>query len=328
VQLQNLPRGKINTDEMIADVMRHGYPAIELLYPGKIMDNLSACIRGVFVPAAGHEMLVVDYSAIEARVLMWLANETKGLKEFQISDRGEDEDIYVKMAQRIYEDKTLTKKKNPDKRMLGKQTILGAGYGMGHVKFQATCAGYGIILSEEEASRIINLYRSTYFNIKNYWYDTERAVLEAFNTPDKTIVQGRISWEYDTKRNIIRCSLPSGRILTYHRPKIAENKFGGKSLSFMTEVTSQWVRRDVYGGMLVENVTQAVARDIMAYSISGLEYAGFPVLMHTHDEIVSQQPIGENRLQEMKNIMCAISIWAHGCPIEAEGFVCTRYKKG
>ena len=328
VQLQNLPKGKINTDKAIQDINKWGYPAVEIMYPGKIMEVLSACIRGLFVPAKGKEMYVVDYGAIEARVVMWLAGEQQGLAEFKATDAGTDEDIYVKMAQRIYGDLSLTKQNNPGERQLGKQAILGCGYGMGAEKFKATCAGYGINVSDDEAQRIVNLYRSTYFNVKNYWYDTERTMLNAFNAPETICTLGHTKWIHRKDRDAIFCMLPSGRILTYMRPEMRENKFGNMGMTFMTEITGQWIRRDTYGGLLVENITQAVARDIMAYSIPKLEVAGFPVLFHVHDEIVSERPVGENRVQEMVDLMCEIPNWATGCPIVGEGFITQRYKKG
>ena len=329
VQLQNLPKNKaeVDTDVAIDTLATHGYPAVEMIYPGNLMEVLSSCIRGLFVPASGKEMYVVDYGAIEARIVMWLSGETQGLKEFEATDRGTDEDIYVKMAQRIYNNSNLTKANNPGERQLGKQAILGCGYGMGAPKFQATCAGYGIQISEPDAKRIVDLYRSTYFNVKNYWTDMERTVLNAYQNPGKPQDLGNVRWIYIKERDAVFCKLPSGRILTYLEPKMVENKFGGMSLSFMTEVTSQWVRRDTYGGLLVENITQAVARDIMAYRMPALEATGFPILMHTHDEIVSERASGEARLQEMITIMCKVPIWAVGCPIVAEGFLCQRYKK-
>jgi len=329
VQLQNLPKNKaeVDTDVAIDTLATHGYPAVEMIYPGNLMEVLSSCIRGLFVPASGKEMYVVDYGAIEARIVMWLSGETQGLKEFEATDRGTDEDIYVKMAQRIYNNSNLTKANNPGERQLGKQAILGCGYGMGAPKFQATCAGYGIQISEPDAKRIVDLYRSTYFNVKNYWTDMERTVLNAYQNPGKPQDLGNVRWIYIKERDAVFCKLPSGRILTYLEPKMVENKFGGMSLSFMTEVTSQWVRRDTYGGLLVENITQAVARDIMAYRMPALEAAGFPILMHTHDEIVSERASGEAKLQEMITIMCKVPIWAVGCPIVAEGFLCQRYKK-
>jgi len=328
VQLQNLPKSKVDTDKAIKDILAVGYPAVEMMYPGKLMDVLSSCIRGMIIPSKGKELYVVDYGAIEARVVMWLSGEEAGLKEFEATDRGTDEDIYVKMAQRIYGDPSLTKADNPSERQLGKQAILGCGFGMGASKFRLTCKTYGIDVTEEEATRIVDLYRGTYFNVKNYWYDMERAMMEAYHSPNKVAMCNGIAWIYVPDRKAIFCRLPSDRILTYMEPQLEPNRFEQMGMTFMTEVTSQWVRRDTYGGLLVENITQAVARDIMAYSMPALEAAGYPILMHTHDEIVSERALGEGKIEEMIRIMCKVPDWATGCPIVAEGFTTQRYKKG
>lgn len=331
VQLQNLPydkKGVFDPESVLNDIGSLDYQSLKKTYPGSLMRAISSALRGVFVPNPGKELYVVDYGAIEARVLMWMAGETKGLSEFIKSDRGEDEDIYVKMAQRIFGDPSLTKKENSKERFLGKTTILGCGYGMGGNKFSSVCQGYGLNIKPEEGSRIVNLYRTTYSSIKNFWYGTERAATKAFTYPGKICKEGNVHWVYRKERNAIFCRLPSGRILTYLDPKIVPNRFDGESMSFMTEVNSQWVRKEVFGGLLVENVVQGTARDIMAYSFPRLEKAGFPVLMHTHDEIVSEQEKGAGRIDEMIKLMCQEEEWSKGCPIVAEGFTCDRYKKG
>ena len=153
-------------------------------------------------------------------------------------------------------------------------------------------------------------------------------MMAAFNAPGTPQSVGAVRWIYVPKRDAMFCQLPSKRILTYTRPKMIPNKFHNLGMSFMTEVKGQWVRRDVFGGLLVENVVQGIARDLMAYSFPRLEKAGFPILMHTHDEIVSERPIGENKLQEMIDLMCILPEWATGCPVVAEGFTGKRYKKG
>jgi len=330
VQLQNLPKNtaKIDTHQAIDCMNTYGYPAVEFMYPSNLMDVMSSCIRGLFVPDEGKELLIVDYGAIEARIVMWLAEDATGLKEFEATDKGKDEDIYVKMAQRIYNDLHLTKATDPDKRQLGKQAILGCGFGMAAKKFVATCAGYGIDIFEPEAKRIVDLYRTTYYCVKNYWADVQQTMMNAFYAPNTIQTLRHIKWVYKPEAGAMFCQLPSGRVLTYMRPKLGPNRFGQPGMSFMTEVNSQWVRRDVYGGLLVENCVQATARDIMTANMPSLELAGFPILMHTHDEIVSERPIGEGKIQEMIDIMCKIPEWATGCPIVAEGFTSPRYKKG
>jgi DNA polymerase len=199
---------------------------------------------------------------------------------------------------------------------------------MGPNKFRITCAGYGIEVSETEAQRIVDLYRQTYFNVKNYWYDMERTMLDAYRNPGQVKACMGIMWLYKSDRKAMFCRLPSGRYLTYWYPELKENKFDNMGMTFMTEVTGQWVRRETYGGLLVENITQATARDIMAYSIPRLEKAGFPILIHVHDELVSERPIGEDRISEMVDIMCKVPEWGKGLPIVAEGFKTDRYRKG
>ena len=153
-------------------------------------------------------------------------------------------------------------------------------------------------------------------------------MFQAFEVPGHVANLRNVNWIYIKERDAMFCKIPSGRILTYLSPKLEENRFGNMGMTFMTEVKSQWVRRDTYGGLLVENITQATARDIMAYRMPALEMAGYPILMHTHDEIVSERASGEDKIQEMIDIMCKTPKWATGCPITAEGFVTQRYKKG
>jgi DNA polymerase bacteriophage-type len=328
VQLQNLTydkTGQIDPERTINDIATLDTPTLKMNYGERLTDVIAKCIRGVFIPSEGQEFYIVDYNAIEARVLMWLADEQIGLREFKISDAGKDEDIYVKMARRIYHNPHLTKKANKQERALGKQTILGSGYQMGGTKFCATCASNGIEIDEDKGQRIINLYRDTYKKVVNFWHDLERAMKSAYHHPGKIYSVRAIKYIY--KKGNIYCALPSGRILTYIEPKLGTNKFGNENLSFMTEVNKQWVRRDTYGGLLAENCTQATARDIMAYSFPRLEQANFPIVMHTHDEIVSQRPIGENRINQMIDLMCKVEPWIKGCPIKAEGEICRRYKK-
>ena len=227
----------------------------------------------------------------------------------------------------IYNDENLTKKENRPDRQLGKQGSGGGGFGMGGQKFRITCGGYGISITEQEATRIVNLYRTTYLQVKKFWYAMNNSAMMAFNHPSMKVSCGKIKWIYLKDRDYLFCGLPSGRNLAYQSPRLGANRFGETGLSFMTEIQHQWCRKETYGGHLVENATQAVARDIMAYSMPRLERAGFPTLMHTHDEIVAERPLGENRISEMVEIMCELPEWAVGCPIVAEGFTCNRYRK-
>jgi len=267
VQLQNLTydkTGDIDPERAIERINRYDIGVLEMMYPGRILDVISKAVRGVFIPGPGKELYVVDYGAIEARVLMWLAGEARGLTEFRATDAGTDEDIYVKMAQRIYHNDSLTKKSNPQERALGKATILGAGYGMGGTKFSYTCSSWGIPIDEERGKRIINLYRNTYAHIPKFWHLLEHAALSAFQNPGRIFTAGSIGYAY---QGDLYCRLPSGRLLTYPQPGLVDNRFGGKSLSYMTEVTKQWVRKETFGGGLAEN---CLARDTKVVTMRGL----------------------------------------------------------
>jgi len=327
VQLQNLPvnRDKIDENDAIHSIKTCDYPTIQLLYGGGINKIASACVRGVFVPR-GRKFLVVDYSAIEARGVMWLAGEERGIQEFRAADRGEGPEIYVRMAQRIFTNPKLTKA-DKDQRNVGKTTILGCGFGMGVERFYNTCIAWGVKgVDEDTAQTCVSLYRNTYPKVRDFWYSTERAAIEAVNFPGRAVTCGRTVWVYNKARNYLFCKLPSGRFLAYQAPEIGEGKYC-PSLSTMgvNGLTKQWEREETYGGKLVENLTQAVARDLMAQAMLRVEKAGLPIAMHTHDEIVAEGHA--EQLDDMIKIMCELPEWAEGFPLAAEGFVTERYTK-
>ncbi len=328
VQTQNLPINRIGADILgsIGHFKELDYATLKLVYGRQINDVASVCLRGVFLPRPGNELYVVDYNAIEARVVMWLANDPVGLKEFADSDAGLNEDIYVMMARRIYNDATLLKKKDGAKRIVGKHAILGCGFQCGGKRFMEMCKSFEVIISLDFAEDIVRLYRNTYNRVPQFWYDMQNVAMWCVNNPGQSAQVRYINWYYDRQRDILFCRLPSGRFLCYHEPRIGNGKFG-PALSFMTEVKNQWMRKDSYGGHLVENVTQATARDLMGRSMPVLEKAGYPIVLMCHDELVVEKLIGDNKIQEMINIMCSLPNWAPGLPIKAEGYVTGRYMK-
>ena len=345
VQLHNLPKqdASVNPVEFIQNVKTLDYATMRFLYGDGINVQASSSIRGVFLPSKGNEFNIVDYAAIEARVVFWLANDEVGLREFRESDSGLGPEIYVRMARRIYADDTL-EKSNKAERGLGKTAILGLGFQMGHERFIGTCDDWGVYLPEhlysitEEIDPktgftkkkyhcvVVDQYRNHYRDVVRFWYDTERAAIHAVNHPGEASPCGKVVWVYNKARDFLFCKLPSGRFLTYTSPRVTPAERGPK-LSHMVEAKYQWVREDTYGGKLVENITQGVARDIMAYSIVRLEMAKVPTAMHTHDEIVSDVPKGSGLLEPMTKIMCEVPAWAAGLPRKAEGFTTERYEK-
>jgi DNA polymerase len=335
VQFQNLPKYTVSDPETALRLVRMGDPEIfEMAYKSPML-ALSGCIRGLVVPQDGRSLAVVDYSAIEARVLMWAAGQQDAVDDFH-----QGRDIYVEMARVIYRNKNLTGKDKKE-RQLGKRTILGCGYGMGHIKFQATCESYGIDLGEKTeyveretkdkkrekiwysplAKRAVEGYRSRYPDVPTFWYSMQQAAESCVLTGKSYSTHGFV---FQRQREFMYLEMPSGRRLAYHRPGR-----DSEGLFYFTEDSQSYnyVKKRLYGGRIVENVIQALARDILAYGILNLEKAGFKVILTIHDENVVEIEKKE-QLDEVTKIMCTLPEWAKGCPISAEGFVAERYRKG
>lgn len=311
VQMQNLPKGTIkDTDTAVELLKETDIDTLRMLYDN-VMGLLSSCVRGMFVSAPGHDLVVADYSAVEARVLMWLAGQDDAVKMF-----AEGKDIYVEMAKRIGQGAS---------RQLGKQAVLGCGFGMGHVKFQATCQGYDIEISEALAQRAVDAYRSAFSKVPAMWYAQEQAMRTAITTKER-VVCGKTVWAWDARgREFLYCTLPSGRRLAYHKPAIVSGK-----ITYWTtnSTTKKYEKADTYGGRIVENIVQATARDVMAWAMLRAEKAGYKIVLTVHDELVAEVPEGFGSVEEFIKIITAIPEWAVGCPINAEGWRGKRYKKG
>lgn len=313
VQPQNFPRpvrkqaeldeiiSKLKAGESIAD---HGHGT-------EIAADL---LRSMLIAAPDHRLMFADYSAIEARVLAWVAGQKDLVETF-----AKGGDVYIKMAAAIYgvaEDKVT-----PEQRQVGKMAILGCGYGMGGKRFAEQCATMGIAVDVEEAQRIVAIYRQENNRIAAYWRDLEAEFLQLTS---EALEQGE---------TIVRLPLRSGRSLTYRNPRIVqrETPWGTPQdiveIDTLNSVTRQWVTQKVWGGLLVENVVQATARDLMAGAMMRLEQKGYPVIMSVHDEIICEVPDGFGSLDEMIEIMTAPPAWAKGCPIAAEGKEGPRYRK-
>lgn len=293
----------------------------ELCYPD-VMDTLSSTIRGIFIPSDNHIFFGGDYSAIEARVLFWLAGEEKGLAMFR-----QGEDLYKDLAAIIY--RKHTKDVTKDERDMGKRGVLGCGYGLGHKKFIETTRAFARVeISEELALRVVDAYRSKYSPVVQMWYAQERAAMEAIETGKPTTC-GRISWH--TQSKFLYCTLPSGRKLAYYDPKVEPHAtpWGDTkpTVTYMAvnPITKQWGRDRTYGGKIVENITQAVARDVMAEAMIRLETASYKIVLSVHDELLSETPKGD--IKEFENAMTILPSWAKGLPIKAEAWTGDRYSK-
>jgi DNA polymerase len=311
VQPQNFPRPQKKQDELdeiIAklkadkDVSEHG--------AGTVL--ASDLLRSMLIADDGHRLMFADYSAIEARVLAWVAGQNDLVETFRKGG-----DVYKEMASAIYN--IDVENVTDGQRQVGKMAILGCGYGMGGKRFAEQCATMGIKVDEDEAKRIVAVYREKNDRIAQYWRDIEQEFVEMVKGA------GRVG--------TVPLPLPSGRSLTYHNPRIIqrETPWGAMrdtaQVDTLNSVTRQWTSQIIWGGLLTENVVQATARDLMATAMMALEVKGYNVILSVHDEIISEVPDGFGSLDEMIDIMTQVPAWAQGCPINAEGKEGKRYRK-
>jgi len=372
------PTKSLDMDKLAADIKKMSVQELMLLAEMPI-NFLSDVIRGLIIPRVGYELAVGDYAAVEARGVMWLADCQAALDIFM-----EGRDIYLDIAMEIYR-RELTKADEKE-RQLGKQAILGLGYGMGAVKFLETCAKYKIFFTEEMArglvpqedwdelealfrdpkqaaiyapgyfiseetlpplimaKYIVDRYRGKYDEVKKTWRDVENAAIEALQKADKgdrswtPCCNGKIHWKKVGK--FLFCRLPSGRFLSYPFAylKSEKTKFTDKNgnpiykptMRYMAidGLTKQWGPTHTYGGSLVENIVQAICRDLMAYAMVMAHRQGkyFPVLT-VHDELIGEVLIGQGDAKEFEKLMELLPPWAKGFPLKAEAKILMRYRK-
>lgn len=326
VQPHNFPKGKLkdwDMEDAWATLNLGDRELISSIY-GSVMEPLSQGLRGAIVASEGKQLFVADYAAIEARVLLWLARELEALDIFRRGD-----DIYCEMASRIY-NRVITKK-DKNERQLGKFAVLGLGYGMGAAKFVDTAATWGITVSEEFAKQIVTTYRETFSLVPVLWNDQEQGAIEAVDSKDP--VDCRFTtWQVDAP--FLYCTLPSGRRLAYPFPEIHKRtmpwgeKRWGLTYMGVDGYSHKWKRQVTYGGMLVENITQAVSRDIMAEAMLRAEESGvYEPVLSVHDELVAEGDPDMGDIHDFERLVAECPIWAEGCPIAAEGFVADRYRK-
>jgi DNA polymerase len=289
------------------------------------MEVLSHALRGAIVASEGKVLYVADYASIEARVVMWLAGEKKALDIFRSGA-----DIYLDMASSIY-GYPCNKHDHPKERGMGKIAILGLGYQMGWSKFQSQCADFGALITDEFAQQVVNAYREKYRRVKQMWWDQEAAAITAVVRRGGVVRCGRIEWAVSGR--FLYARLPSGRKLAYPDPQIRKRPtpWGEEknALTFMgvNSYAHQWQRQTTYGGSLVENITQAVARDIMAEAMLRCEANGrFVPVLTVHDEIVTEGAPAQS-VQEFEQLVAECPDWATGLPIAAEGWSGFRYHK-
>ncbi len=320
VQPHNFPRGTIkDVDGAIATILDGDREWLKAIY-GDPMGALSSCLRGCIRATPGHELFCADFNAIEARVLFWMAKDNAGLQMF------EGADPYKTMASKIYNvpESEIT----PEQRQVGKMAVLGLGYGMGWRKFQMTCKQFKMEVSEDLAQTAVSIYRNTHHLVTKMWANIERAALAAVRNPKKSISVNRTKWFISGK--FLYCELPSTRRLAFFEPSIKiEEAFGRKreTLYHWGIENHQWVNRGTYGGKLVENCDQAIARDLMVTAQLRTEQAGYIPLISVHDELLSERKAGTGDLKEFEGVMAMVPEWADGLPLVVKGWQGERYRK-
>ena len=317
VQVQNLPRNYLpDLSEARALVRTGDFDAVELLYDS-VPDTLSQLIRTAFVPADGHRFVVADFSAIEARVIAWLAGETTTLEAFR-----DGKDLYCETASRMFGVPVDKHGANAELRQKGKIAVLACGYqgGVGALKAMGALR---MGLAESELQPLVDAWRAANPSVVQLWVDINAAAIDAISTRQPTSV-GALTFTVESGIMFIR--LPSGRRLAYVKPKLGENRFGGTSITHEGITTGRkWGQLETYGGKLTENIVQAVARDLLTYAMHQVAEAGHRIVMHVHDEIVVETATAT--VDEICKLMSTAPDWAAGLPLEADGYACDFYMK-
>lgn len=329
VQPHNFARGSIkNIEQYIELVMVGAYEQIDLMHHP--VEVVSSMLRSMMTAGPGYELISGDYSAIEARVVNWLAGQEDILDLFR---RGVD--VYKHNATVLYGIPMEEVQTFPH-RQTGKFQELGCGFGMGWKKaIDAAKSTYGLDLDEATARAVVEGYRETHPKVKALWYAANDAALGAVASPGVQHSFGAPGRESTFLKagSYLYLKLPSGRLLAYAQPMLEDTmtKYGHQVtsvvVSTVNSLTKKWERRSLYGGLIVENVTQAVARDIMAQAKLRAEKRGYLPILSVHDEVVVEVPIGFGSLEEYMEILKEPPAWAEGLPVDVEGWRGVRYRK-
>ncbi len=319
VQLHNLPKNYILDLELARELVKQGrFEDIVLLYDST-PNVLSELIRTAFIPKPGCRFVVADFSAIEARVLAWLSGEQWRLDVFTSHGK-----IYEASASSMFHVPMEEITKGSPLRQKGKLAELGLGFG-GASGALVSMGALDMGLKEDELPPLVAAWRKANPHIVQFWWDVDAAAVKAVREKQKTKV-GKIIFEY--RSGMLFITLPSGRKLSYVKPRMAVNRFGRDGLTYEgISENKKWSRIETYGPKLVENIVQGTARDLLAEAMLRVEKKGYPIVMHCHDEIIAEVPEGEGSVDEMCEVMAVQPTWAEGLPLRADGYQCSFYQK-
>lgn len=312
IQLQNLPQNHINTLDEARELLKMGcFDMLEIIY-GNTPDILSQLLRTMLIAKPGHQFIVADFSAIEARVLAWLAGEQWRIDAF---NRGDD--IYCASASQMFGVPVVKHGINGELRQKGKVAELACGYG-GASGALISMGALDMGLTEDELPGLIDDWRNSNPHIVQFWWDVEKAAVETIKDHQERRV-GRIGFQFYS--NTLWLVLPSGRKLAYIKPKMQPNRFGRMVVTFESlNAANKWARGETYSGKITENLTQATARDLLAEAMWRMEQKGWNIVGHVHDEVILEVPAGSVTVDEVVRVMSINPAWADGLPLNAAGY--------
>lgn len=351
VQPQNFPKGTLENPILAAEIMTAGdLELVRMLY-GEPMEVFSSALRCMIVAPKDKVLDVADYSAIEARVLAWMAGDAKALERFK-----SNHDAYKELATKIFG--VALEAVTPEQRDVGKSAELGCGYQMGAARFVSSCDEKGQTVSEELAILAVRTYRAEHPAVVEAWEALNSAAMAAVENPGKTYGACRTKWF--VRARFLWCILPSGRRLAYPFPSVEfatrwfvevdGKQVWAKSRDELKEIypdlnpkavsrktlfywgissyTRQWAKEATYGGKITENVVQATARDLMAAAMLRIEATGiWQIVLSVHDELLGERYAFEGSKDEFERLMTELPPWAEGCPVKVKGWSGTRYRK-
>lgn len=316
IQLQNLPQNHLSDLDGARKLVRGGtYTDISMVYDS-VPDVLSQLIRTALIPQPGYKFIVCDYSAIEARVLSWLAGEKWRMDVF--ANNG---DIYCETASRMFHKKVVKNGENGELRQKGKQAELSCGYG-GSVGALKAMGALESGMQEDELLPLVQSWREANPKIVQFWWAVDHAIKDAVRLNITTRLSGIC---FSHRNGLLTVQLPSGRKLFYIHPHFVENGYGGTSIAYEGVGTNKkWCEIESYGPKFVENITQAISRDILCHAMRQL--SEFRIVAHVHDEVVIEAPM-ETTVEEISEIMSKTPVWAEGLVLNADGYACMYYQK-
>lgn len=334
IQPQNFPRPTVKEPGKPYFDSNH---AIELALTGgrkaladhygttKVMNVLVSIVRGMIIASPGCELLCADFAAIEARLAFWICEHHEGIRAFV-----EGRKLYEEMAVEAFAIPMEQVTKESLERFVGKETVLGAQYGLGPDKHHRNCHQKGMSqVTNTMARQAIYAYRRVHWPVPAFWKAIEEACLRAILNPTRRYKVTKVSVYMSGPWLCIK--LPSGRRLRYFKPRVAQKQLpGGRmvpELRHMAAEKGRWVEISIWGGTLLNNIVQGVARDLMANGMKNIENAGYKFLLSIHDEGLSEREIGEGSVEEYVALMTKLPKWAKGAPVTAEGWKGTRYRK-